>query len=70
MKANDITKVREFVEALGLTEEPMGMLYTNELPKEGISPKPGALPTVEDEAAQRVPLTGPRRSPARLHPLQ
>ena len=54
MKANDMTKVRELVDALGLTEEPLGMLYTNEQPTEGVSPKPGTLPTVEDEAAQQV----------------
>ena len=54
MTANDMTKVREFVDILGLTEEPMGMLYTNEQPIEGVSPKPGTLPTVEDEAAQQV----------------
>lgn len=54
MTGNDAAKVREFVEALGLIEEPMGMLYTNEQPTEGVSPQPGTLPTVEDEAAQKV----------------
>jgi uncharacterized protein (DUF169 family) len=54
MKKSDMPKVREFIDALGLTEEPMCMFYTNEEPVDGISPKPGALPTVEDEAAQRV----------------
>ena len=47
MTAINMTKVREFLEVLGVTEEPMGMLYTNEQPTEGISPKPGTLPTVE-----------------------
>lgn len=54
MTGIDVTKALEFVEVLGLTEEPMGMLYTNERPAEGISPKPGKLPTVEDEAAHQV----------------
>lgn len=54
MKKSDIPKVREFIDALWLTEEPMCMFYTNAEPVNGISPKPGALPTVEDEAAQRV----------------
>ena len=54
MTAIDATKVREFLEVLGLSEEPMGMLYTNEQPTEGVSPKPGTLPTVEDEAANQV----------------
>lgn len=54
MKANDMNKVREFVDVLGLTEEPVGMLYTNEQPTEGVSPKHGTLPTVEDEATQQV----------------
>ncbi|MHB8205071.1 MAG: DUF169 domain-containing protein [Desulfomonilaceae bacterium] len=54
MKESDMPKVREFIDALGMTEEPIGMFYTDKEPVDGISPKPGALPTVEDEAAQRV----------------
>jgi uncharacterized protein (DUF169 family) len=51
---DDLIKVREFLGALGITEEPMGMLYTNERTTEGVAPKPGTIPTLEDEAAQRV----------------
>ncbi|MGB6066657.1 MAG: DUF169 domain-containing protein [Desulfomonilaceae bacterium] len=54
MTAINMTKVKEFLEVLGVTEEPMGMLYSNEQPAEGISPKPGTLPTREAEAAQEV----------------
>jgi len=49
-----ITKIREFLEALGLDEEPMGVIYTDQRPVDGICPKQGRLPSVEDEAAQRV----------------
>lgn len=44
----------ELYEVLGLTEEPMGMYYTQVEPKDGISPKAGILPDVEVEAAGRV----------------
>jgi len=54
MALDEREKAQEFFSALGLTEEPMGMIYTNEQPAEGISPKEGYLPTVEDEAAHRV----------------
>ena len=45
---------RDFYEVLGLVEEPMGMYYTGEQPQEGISPKAGALPDAEAEAAGQV----------------
>lgn len=47
-------KAQEFFNVLEVTEEPMGMIYTDKQPAEGISPKEGPLPTVEDEAADRV----------------
>jgi len=50
----DATNLRAFFEVLGLTEEPMGMHYVSAPPEEGISPKPGLLPSAEDEAAGRV----------------
>jgi uncharacterized protein (DUF169 family) len=43
-----------FLEALGNTEEPMAMFYTDEEPSEGVSPKPGQLPTLEQEARNEV----------------
>ena len=43
-----------FLEALGLDEEPLGMHYTDRRPEKGFSPKPGNLPSAEDEAQGRV----------------
>lgn len=43
-----------FLEILGDAEEPMGMFYTDEEPHAGISPKPGQLPTAEEEARGEV----------------
>jgi len=43
-----------FLQALGMSEEPLGMYYTDEEPSNGISPNKAVLPTVEDEAARRV----------------
>ncbi|MDQ7782267.1 MAG: DUF169 domain-containing protein [Desulfomonilaceae bacterium] len=46
--------VREFFAILGLSEEPLGMSYVDEEPRDGISPKHGKLPTVETEARGEV----------------
>jgi uncharacterized protein (DUF169 family) len=43
-----------FLEALGKTEEPMAMFYTDKQPEEGVSPKPGRLPSVEQEARREI----------------
>jgi uncharacterized protein (DUF169 family) len=53
-KTPSMTQIRAFLEALGISEEPIGVMYTDERPAEGICPKHGALPSVEDEAAQKV----------------
>jgi len=39
--------VEGFTGALGLDEPSMGMAYTDEVPPEGFSPKPGMLPPLE-----------------------
>ena len=49
MTPDGLIKVRDFLGALGLTEEPMGMIYTNDSPTEGVAPKSGTIPTAEDE---------------------
>ncbi|MBW1981681.1 MAG: DUF169 domain-containing protein [Deltaproteobacteria bacterium] len=49
-----IEQVAPFLEAVGLDEEPMGMCYTDEEPKVGISPKPQLLPTIEMESRGEV----------------
>ncbi len=46
--------VRDFLDTLGLTEEPMGMYYTDAQPNEGFSPKAGLLPDVGMEARREV----------------
>jgi len=52
------TQIREalpqFLEILGLDEEPMGIFYTDEKPAEGFSPKPNDLPTREKEMKNEI----------------
>lgn len=48
--AFDNVKVSEFLEALGMYEEPYGVYYSDEAPADAIMPKAGSLPSVEDEA--------------------
>jgi len=48
------TDVNDFLETLGLDEEPMGMYYTDVEPEEGITPKPAFLPNIEMEARGEV----------------
>ncbi|MBN2124434.1 MAG: DUF169 domain-containing protein [Deltaproteobacteria bacterium] len=43
-----------FMHTLGLEEPPMGIFYTDERPAEGISPKPGDLPTREKEMRNAI----------------
>lgn len=43
-----------FLDVLGLSEEPMGMYYTNDQPDEGFSPKPNVLPTADQESKGQV----------------
>jgi uncharacterized protein (DUF169 family) len=46
--------IRGFLDILGLPEEPMGVYYTDTGPGEGFSPKPGILPTMEQEVRGEV----------------
>jgi uncharacterized protein (DUF169 family) len=50
----DSTAIAGFLDALGLSEEPLGMCYADKRPAEAISPKIAVLPTADDEAAHRV----------------
>lgn len=43
----------DFLNVLGLTEDPFGMCYEDQEPKEGISPKAAKLPSAKDEAEGR-----------------
>jgi uncharacterized protein (DUF169 family) len=46
--------VSEFISALGLDEEPMGLFYTDQKPADGFSPKPVDLPTREKEMKNEI----------------
>lgn len=54
----DREKLNRFLEALGHDEEPMGMYYTDVEPREGYAPKPGLLPSIEQEARNEVDWKG------------
>jgi uncharacterized protein (DUF169 family) len=47
-------EVNRLLESLGMHEVPMGMHYSEEAPSEGVSPKPGILPSVEMEARREI----------------
>jgi len=46
--------VSSFLDILGFKEEPFGMFYTDHEPSKGFSPKPGILPSIEDETKGQV----------------
>ena len=54
MKAETIKALPRFLETLGLDEPPMGIFYTDERPAEGMTPKPGDLPTREKEEKNQI----------------
>lgn len=54
MAIKELEQINKLVDRLGLSDEPLGLFYTDERPAEGISPKPGELPTREREAAGEV----------------
>ena len=43
-----------FLDILGITEEPVGVYFTDDKPAEGSSPKPMALPTREKEITNEI----------------
>jgi hypothetical protein len=43
-----------FMEILGLDDEPLGIVYTDQKPAEGFAPKPMDLPTREKEVANAI----------------
>jgi uncharacterized protein (DUF169 family) len=53
-----VKSLPEFLEVLGLDEEPMGIFYTNEKPADGFSPKPMDLPTREKEMKNEIDWQG------------
>ena len=54
MNSNSMNSLPKFLEILGLDEEPMGLFYTDEEPKEGFTPKPSELPTIEKERNNEI----------------
>ncbi|MDY6933011.1 MAG: DUF169 domain-containing protein [Spirochaetota bacterium] len=44
----------DFLDVLGLNEEPMGVFYTDVRPIDGFSPEPGDLPTKEKEDRNEI----------------
>ena len=49
-----LAKLPQFLDTMGLDEEPMGIFYTDEKPLEGFSPKPKELPTREREMKNEI----------------
>lgn len=60
--AFDNAKVSEFLEALGMSEEPYGIYYSDEAPHDAIMPKAATLPSIEDEAKGQVDWKGLREN--------
>ncbi|MDQ1331901.1 MAG: hypothetical protein QG578_2171 [Thermodesulfobacteriota bacterium] len=54
MTNNKQTDPDKFLEVLGLTEEPVGILFTDNKPVEGFSPKPMQLPSREREIKNEI----------------
>jgi uncharacterized protein (DUF169 family) len=54
MNLQSTKAIPRFLEILGLDEEPMGILYTDEKPAEGFSPKPLDLPTRKKEKNNEI----------------
>jgi uncharacterized protein (DUF169 family) len=47
-------RLRGFLELLGITEEPLGIFFSDQPPSEGFSPEPMELPTREREAQDSI----------------
>lgn len=54
MDQRDMKRVPEFLDLLGILEEPMGIFYTDEEPAEGFSPKEADTPTREKERNNEI----------------
>lgn len=46
--------VPDFLNILGIAEEPMGMFYTDTRPDKGYAPEPADLPTIEKEEQNQI----------------
>ena len=54
MKEQVMQSLPQFLETIGVDEEPMGIFYAAEKPTEGFSPKPMDLPTREKEKKNEI----------------
>ena len=54
MNTEQKEKLTLLLQTLGLTEEPMGIFYSNEKPEDGFSPKAIDLPTREKEQKNEI----------------
>lgn len=54
METSVLDALPEFLETLGLTEEPMGSHFTDSRPETGFSPEPMDMPTVEKERNNEI----------------
>ncbi|KKL61800.1 hypothetical protein LCGC14_2191680 [marine sediment metagenome] len=54
MTHQHFNNLQEFLDLLGLMEEPVGIFYTDNKPAEGFSPKPMDLPTREKEIKNEI----------------
>jgi|WetSurMetagenome_2_1015567.scaffolds.fasta_scaffold02011_4 uncharacterized protein (DUF169 family) len=54
MVENSISELKAFLEILGIAEEPFGVFYTDQEPKDGFTPKSRSLPTLEEEKGDKI----------------
>ena len=54
MTDNQQSDLGKFLQVLGLTEDPVGIFYTDKKPAEGFSPKPMELPSREREIKNEI----------------
>jgi uncharacterized protein (DUF169 family) len=54
MEKQLLENLPQFLDCMGLTEDPMGIFYTDEKPEAGFSPKPNDLPTREKEMKNEI----------------
>ena len=54
MHEGTMKRLSQFLEILGIAEEPMGIFYTDDKPENAISPKPMDAPTREREMKNEI----------------
>jgi uncharacterized protein (DUF169 family) len=54
MAENSTSALKDFLEIVGISEEPFGVYYTDQEPKDGFTPKSRSLPTIEGEKGAKI----------------